>query len=749
MFDRLFCRGCTFRLFCLHLVGLILLLTGLTYPMAASPSPERPRIGLVLGGGGARGLAHIGVLRLLEELRVPVDCIAGTSMGSIIGGLYAAGMTPDEMERILEQTDWPAVFSDNPPRAALPFRAKQQQRIFLTNASVGVKDRQIQLPKGLLQGQNLLLLLEELALRAASIQDFDQLKIPYRAVATDLATGERVVLRSGNLAKAMRASMSIPSILAPVEIDGRLLVDGGVSDNVPVDVARALCQPDVIIAVDVGAPLEAANQLTSVLSITNQLTSILTVRSAQEQIKTLGKKDILITPELSGLSSIAFERAADAIRAGYNAAFARRTVLRRWALPPKRYQAVLATQPTWPDATAPVIDFIRIEQNTRLADEVIIRQLHTQVGQPLDVPTLNRDLNLIYGMGDFQQVSYRIARENQRTGLVIDAQEKDVGGNTLDFGLLLGADLKGDSQFNLSAAYTMAQLNPLGGTWRNLVQMGSNLALETNLYQPLDVEQRYFLNPWASYQQYNLDAYRQSHGENARFRVHQTQVGVEIGRNLERWGRLALGVRYSMGNNDLVLGQTSPDEGDFNNSGVSLSWEADTLDRVSFPTSGTLARWNYYHALPALGADQAFQTLSLELAQPFSWRSATLIPRLHLGGALSGDLALQDLFLLGGFLNLSGYQTGQISGQYMGLAEIIGLYRLDDASAAFTLPVYAGGSLELGGAWDALEDIQVDRLIPAGSLFLGADTLLGPLYLGAGLARGGNVSLFLSLGKLF
>ena len=734
---------------CMAWFGWVLLM-GLIRPAAASPAvEERPRIGLVLGGGGARGLAHIGVLRLLEELQVPIDCIAGTSMGSIIGGLYAAGMTPNEMEQALQQTDWPAVFSDSPPRADLPFRTKQRQRVFLTNAGVGVKKGQIQLPKGLLQGQNLLLLLEELALPAASVQDFDQLKMPYRAVATDLATGERVVLRSGNLAKAMRASMSIPSILAPVEIDGRLLVDGGVSDNVPVDVARALCQPDVVIAVDVGAPLEPASQLTSVLSITNQLTSILTVRSAQEQIKTLDRRDILITPDLTGLSSIAFERSADAVQAGYNAALARRAVLRRWALPPESYQAVRASQPTWPDDPSPVIDFIQIKQNTRLSDQVIAAQLHTHVGERLDVATLNRDLNLIYGMGDFQQVSYKLVHAHGQTGLVIDARAKDVGPNVLDFGLWFGADLKGDSQFNLSAAYTMNQLNPLGGAWRNLVQMGSNIVLETSLYQPLDVEQRYFVDPWLNYQQYTLDTYRQSHGDNSRFRVHQTQAGVEIGRNLQRWGRLALGLRYSVGSNDLRLGQASPDEGDFNNSGLSLNWDVDTLDRVSFPTSGSLARLSYYHALPALGADQAFQTLSLELAQPYSWGKTTLIPRVRLGATLAGDLHLQDLFLLGGFLNLSGYQVGQVSGQYMGLTELIGLYRLDDASSAFTLPVYAGGSLELGGAWDELAEIQLDRLIPAGSLFLGADTLLGPLYLGAGLARGGNASVFLNLGKLF
>ena len=237
----------------------LLLLSGLvplpsSHPAAEAAAP-RPRVGLVLGGGGARGLAHVGVLKVLEELRVPVDCIAGTSMGSIIGGLYASGMRPQAMDKTLQAIDWPQMFKDGPGRADLPFRTKEEQRVLLTDKGVGLKDWRVQLPLGMLQGQNLLLLLEELTLPAAEVRDFDQLPIPFRAVATDLGTGEAVVLGHGELAKAMRASMSIPSALVPVELEGKLLADGGMADNVPVDVARNLCRPDVIIAVDVGAPL--------------------------------------------------------------------------------------------------------------------------------------------------------------------------------------------------------------------------------------------------------------------------------------------------------------------------------------------------------------------------------------------------------------------------------------------------------------------------------------------------------------
>jgi NTE family protein len=733
-----------------------LFLLALASPLASSTAdaaPGRARVGLVLGGGGARGIAHVGVLKMLQELHVPVDCIAGTSMGSIIGGLYAAGMTPEEMTETVQRIDWPQAFTDGPPRADLPFRTKQEQRVLLTNNGVGIKDGQVQLPQGLLQGQNLLLLLQELSLPAAKIRDFDQLRVPYRAVATDLATGAPVVLKSGDLAMAMRASMSIPSALVPVELDGKLLVDGGVSNNIPVDVVRELCRPDVIIVVDVGSPLAPASELNSLLSITGQLTTILTVRNAQQQIKTLGRRDILITPDLGDISSIAFARSQEAVTIGYAAANDKRGELSRLSLSLAAYQAHLAGRPELPENHQPVIDFIRIKNTTRLSDQVIEKQLNVKPGKPLDPEELNRNLNIIYGMGDFQQVTYSLVEEDGKTGLVVEATQQHIGTNTLNFGLFLGANMKGDSMFNLSVAYTMSQLNSLGGQWRTFVQIGGNTKLETDFYQPLDAAQEYFINPYLSYQQYNLDLLNDSNEDNASFRSYRANIGMEVGRNLEHWGRLSLGLRYGHGKNDLRFGQISTNantinEGSFDDGGYSIRWAADTLDNLNFPTSGFHGNLTFYDSLTALGASNNFSTLSLNAAKAYTWGKQTLIPRVILSGRLSGDLGVQDLFLLGGFLNLSGYQIGQISGQYAALGELIYMYRLDDASAAFTIPLYAGGSLEVGGAWNELDDITLDSLIPAGSLFLGADTPLGPLYLAGGLAKG-DASLYLMLGRLF
>lgn len=744
-----------FRLF-RHSIGRISALLVLIVPLMAPPSvsmagdtQSRPRIGLVLGGGGARGMAHVGVLKILEEMRIPVDCVAGTSMGSIIGGLYASGMSPDTMEKTLARIDWLEVFRDGPPRIDLPFRTKQDQRVLL-NAEVGLSRDGVQLPKGLLEGQNLLLLLEELALPAARVNNFDQLRLPYRAVATDLATGDPVVLGSGDLALAMRASMSIPSALVPVKLDGKLLVDGGVANNLPIDVIRTLCHPDVIIAVEVGAPLAQASQINSVLSVTNQITTILTVRNVVAQIKTLNKNDILIQPDLQDVTSIDFHRFSEAVRFGYTAAQQQHSALSRLSVTPAVYQAYIAGLPTVPDAgQPPIIDFVRIDNQTRLSDQVIEQQLDIQPGDRLDPHILNRNLNTLYGMGDFQRVNYTLAREQGKTGLIVETVPRDIGTNSLRFGLFLGANLKGDSEFDVSAAYTLSELNSLGGQWRNFLQLGGNTVFTSDFYQPLTADQHYFIDPYLRYEQYNLDLFEGTNQKSASFRVHRTEVGVEIGRNLARSGRWVAGLHYGTGSNDSRIGQSSVSEDRFHDAGYSLRWEMDTLDNISFPNSGYASNLTFRDSLEALGADHDLRTLSFSFARAYTWNKSSIIPRLRLAGRISGQTGVENRFTLGGFLNLSGYQPGQISGEYAALGEVIYLYRLDSASSAFALPVYVGGSLEAGGAWEESSEIGLDSLIPAGSLFLGADTPLGPFYLALGLAKGGYMSTSILLGKLF
>src|SRR5271168_868973 len=276
------------------------LLVGSAWPAsswAAADSPVRPRICLVLSGGGARGMAHIGVLKVLEDLQIPIDCIAGTSMGAIVGGLYASGMTAKQIDTTMRSLDWQEAFRDAPPRRDLAFRRKQDDRNFLVRLPLGLKHAKLLLPKGLIQGQKLQETLRQLTLPFSNSTEFDLLPTPFRAVATDLETGKAVPMDRGDLAIAMRASMSAPGVFAPVELDGRLLVDGGLAENLPISVAREM-HADILIVSDVSFPLQTRAGLDSALSISNQMLAILVRKDSDRQRANLGSRDVLIEPNL-------------------------------------------------------------------------------------------------------------------------------------------------------------------------------------------------------------------------------------------------------------------------------------------------------------------------------------------------------------------------------------------------------------------------------------------------------------------
>ena len=286
---------------------------------AGAASPTRPRVCLVLSGGGARGMAHIGVLRVIEELKVPVDCIAGTSMGAVVGGLYASGMSAAQIEATMRSVNWQEAFRDAPPRRDLNFRRKQDDRNFLVRLPLGVKHYHVLLPKGFIQGQTLQETLRQLTLPFSNTTNFDELPTPFRAVATDLVTGDAVLLEKGDLSIAMRASISAPGVFAPVEYQGRLLVDGGIAENLPIDVARAM-HADILIVSDVSFPLQPRDKLDTALSISNQMLAIMVRKNADHQKASLGPDDILIEPSLGTSPPTDFTIAASTILQGEAAA---------------------------------------------------------------------------------------------------------------------------------------------------------------------------------------------------------------------------------------------------------------------------------------------------------------------------------------------------------------------------------------------------------------------------------------------
>ncbi len=336
----------------------------------------RPTIGLVLSGGGARGAAHAGVIKALDDLQIPVDFIAGTSMGAVVGGLYASGMSADELVEVIDTVNWPDLLTDRPPRGQRSFRRKSDDVGFMVDYDLGANKSGIVFPEGFIQGQKLELALKRLVLPVIAVDDFDQLPIPFRAIATDIVTGQAVVLDSGDLAQAMRASMSVPGLFKPVRRDGQILVDGGVANNLPVKIVQDM-GADILIVVDAGFPLLEEGDLTSALALTKQMLTILINGRAQEQIELLSENDILIRPQLGNLESQDFRRLGEALGLGLEAAQMSAERLAPLSLPDSAYHAFRQHVESG-RRDAPIIDNVVVENQSRLAPKVIEERLADQ-----------------------------------------------------------------------------------------------------------------------------------------------------------------------------------------------------------------------------------------------------------------------------------------------------------------------------------------------------------------------------------
>lgn len=714
--------------------------------MAAESTPidgARPKIGLVLSGGGARGAAHIGVLQVLERERIPIDYIAGTSMGSIIGGLYASGKSLQQIEQLLTSIDWADAFVDSPAREDRSFRRKSDDDTYLVKHKAGFNNGQLEFPKGLIQGQKIDLILKNATLHVAHVQDFDQLGIPFRAVATDIATGHEVVLSQGDLAQALRASMSIPGGFSPVLLDGKLLVDGGISNNLPISVVRAM-GADIIIAVDISTPLSRQDQLISVLSITQQLSGILTRRTTEEQLLTLTPRDVLLVPDLGEISTADFADAHLAIPKGTQASEAKITELRALSVDVQTY-AQGQQQRFKPKRSVPIIDFVRVNNRSRLSDDVLLNRIHVQTGAALDIPQLESDIGAIYGMELFESVRYELLEEDGKTGLILHVRERDWGPNYLQLGLALTGDFKGENSFNIGLAYTRTAINDLGGEWRSGLQLGESPGLFTEIHQPLDTRTRYFVAGKLLYAKQNWSIFYDAH-INAEYRLGRGGLELATGREFGTWGEARIGLRRLSGKLEVRVGDPTLPDLDFDMGELFVRLSMDTLDDANFPHSGNSGTLEWLSSRKALAADTDYDQILLAIGHARSWGKNTLLAGVRFNTTLDENAPLQGLFRGGGFFNLSGLQPNQISGQHYGLLRAAYYRRINELQ---WLPTYLGATLEYGNVWQDHSEIKFDNLITAGSLFLGVDTGLGPLYFAYGKAEAGRTSLYMFLGRLF
>jgi NTE family protein len=722
---------------------------------ARTPSPDaatipagRPRIGLVLSGGGARGAAHIGVLKALDELHVPIDVIAGTSMGAVVGGLYASGMSGRQIEQAIASVDWQGAFRDRPPRTELGFRRKEEDRDFLVNLPLGLQGRSLVIPKGLVQGEQLTQLLRRLTLPVARLRSFDDLPTPFRAVATDLETGDPVVLSDGDLTTAMRASMSVPGVFAPVEYRDELLVDGGLAENLPIEVARKM-GVDILIVVDAGFPLQPRKSLETLPAITNQMLAILLRRDAARQLGTLGPKDVVLSPELGDFSSYDFANTPKIVSVGADAVRSNVGRLRQLALSDDDYRRYVAMRAQLRSAP-PKIEFVRAAPGSEKYSRVINDMFGPLVGQSAASAQVNQTVRTLYGRGDLELLDYRVDENPpDHYGLDISARQNSWGPNYLRFGLLLETDFSGNTSFNAAGRVTFTELNSLGAesVWDG--QVGISPRIATELYLPLSNVTRYFIDPHAQLEAHDVPQIENSQlvGE---YRVRSFDYGVDAGREFGNWGEMRFGVLDSIGSSRVYVGDFSVLPSTFDVREYFARFGYDQLDSANFPHSGQ-AFTAQLSVESGGGGEQGTDLASMDWRYAWSWGKNTAITWLSGGSTIGGsDTNVRDFYPLGGLFNLSGVTLDSLAGPNYAIGRLIYLRKVDSGGeGVLHVPAYAGISLETGNVWAARNEISFSSLRRDEAIFFGADTLLGPAYLAMGYDQTGSTAFYLFLGQSF
>lgn len=704
-----------------------------------NPSDSRPRIGLVLGGGGARGIAHVSIIKELERLGVPIDCIAGTSMGSMVGGMYASGMTSGELETMFRTMDWPTVLKDDVPRDERSFRRKQDDLESLAPIKPGVGKGGLKVSSGLIAGENIQLFLERQIGKSAGISDFNKLPIPYRAVATNINTGKAEVLSSGSLALAMRASMSIPGAFNPVTINGNILVDGGLVNQLPIDVVRAM-GADIVIAVDVGTPLQTIDSTSSALAIGDQIMSFLTVGNTDEQLKTLSGNDVLIQPNLGNeVTTAAFEKYELALQIGNQAARQASPKLALLANPANASPPQIAVS-----NKINTVGFVELVNDTKYDDRVFTVQLQGLVGKPLNYDAIEDRMHAIYGQYPLELVTYRVLEQDGKTGLIVKVTPPAVGTKFGEFGLNFSGNAEGQFLFNFTTGILIAPLNASGGELRTLLTLGDEPRLTSEWYQPFAPASQYFTLLKAGYRDPIITIANSDGDILAGYDNPNVFISAKLGKSYGNWGEFGLAVVLANGELNRSIGSTSFPEYPYKQREWLFGFKVDTLDSLYLPRSGLLIDFNHATSVDAWGSDDDYKQVNLDVIYARALGKHSGFGGLRWHETYEGTAGFQNWYSLGGVTRFAAYQAEQLHSENYALAYIGYTYELGKVLGRSAV---LGGTVEYGKLWSEALGFNISNYQTHGSVYFGFDSWLGTLMVGYGRSTEGDSNLFIELGR--
>ena len=737
------------------------------FSSATLATEARPKIGLVLAGGGAKGAAHIGVLKALEEMHIPIDYITGTSMGAYIGGLYASGLSADEIEVFIDTIDWNSGFVDKVERSERQIRDKEYEDRYQIGTDIGFSFTELKAPKGFVQGQNMAKILRITSGNVPYLESFDDLPIPFRAVATDIEKLEPVILDHGNLAEAMMASMSVPGALPPVEYEDRLLVDGGSVNNMPVDIAKEM-GADIVIAVDIGSDYLGAEDISSYLSVMGQLTNYIVKNSTLQQEKLLDEKDILLSPHVGKMETAEFNRMPFAYGKGYDIAYEKHKALDKLVVSEEDYQVYANNKKKKTEqlvrGNSLPINKLQLENDSLYTERMLLDRLNIKEGQTYTADELEAHIRDLYVIDRFERVDYYYKESGEGThDLVVEVKEKSWGPNYLDFRFSLEDDFENESKYSLGMSINFTDIGLTGlrdnrSELRTNFELGTDKLMSAELYTPFLVNQLLFTSLKSTYsvekKKFSLSGNKLGSIDND-FPLEYNELVFEgaFGLQGHLWSDFRLGGRYTKG--DVAFTSISDIDASYTREGLFVQYRLDTLDNYTFPTKGFYVRSEYLYsndnvddsAVDLETTKDSVVEITLNTRAAWTYSRHTFVGNFEYGVVENKENNLQlEPKSLGGFLRLSGTPKDSLTGQNLMFASLVYRYRLmDNDFGLFQSPIYLGASLENGGLWND-EHFEDAPIYTAGSIFAGIDSPLGPIIFAYGRTEQSHESVYLSIG---
>jgi NTE family protein len=707
----------------------------------SKPPQSRPSIGVALEGGGALGEAHIGVLLWFEEHHIPIDYLAGTSMGGLVGGLYASGKSADQLRDIVKNADWNLLLGGETPYQDLSFRRKEDARDIPNSIQIGLKNGAT-LPAALNSGQQVNLLIDRETLAYSTIRSFDDLPIPFRCVSTELVSGKAYVFQSGSLSEAMRATMSIPGVFAPVRRDNQIFVDGGLVDNLPTDVVRKM-GADVVIGVHLQIAPAAAKEIQSAFGILGRSVELVI---AETEIRGMAGADLIVKANVEKFTALDYQKTDELIKAGYDAAEEKAQILKAYALDDAAWAEYKRQKDSRIRTRIGVPQFLKIEGVTGEAAVNVEKFLSPIIGKPIDQPALEQLLTRLTGIGRYDSVSFDLIHEDDKDGLLIYIHEKTYAPPTLRPGVDIDGTQTDDVTFTLGARLTFMDVAGFRSEWRTDFQFGQTYGISSDLYRPFQPLGRWFVDPFLRASQYTFLIYKKS-DPRADYRIDNVFGGVDLGYAISHYSEIRAG--YGVGYNNEFLRLGTPDFTSTNGriGAFHMRYVLDHTNEAVIPTSGYYVQSNfcYYDTYP--DATQSFPSLTttIQYFQPIHNDSLFIIGN---GGSTFGYRNTGDpQFFLGGVGRLTAYGLNELLGdQYF-------VGRVGYLKEVATLPTFVGKGVYLIGYGEVGkmygDPLGAPRLSGDGAAGLIADTAFGPVFIGGSVGDTGHHKWFFQLGRVF